>query len=103
MAKPGAQMAVGTYEGTGAAITVDLGFLPDWVRIVNVEDGDDIHEFYRGMTDDTSIQISTAVALNAADGITLNSGSATVEAGFTVGTDVSESGKTFRYVALASV
>ena len=30
--------------GTGAAVTVALGFIPDWVRITNITDDDIIHE-----------------------------------------------------------
>lgn len=38
------QVATGFLRGTGAAINVELGWIPDWVRIVNLTDGDDIWE-----------------------------------------------------------
>lgn len=38
------QVATGFLRGTGAAINVELGWIPDWVRIVNLTDGDKINE-----------------------------------------------------------
>ena len=38
------QVATGFLRGTGAAINVELGWIPDWVRIINLTDGDDIWE-----------------------------------------------------------
>lgn len=32
--------AHGTFNGTGAAITIGIGFIPDWVMVRNLEDGD---------------------------------------------------------------
>ena len=94
---------VGTYEGTGAALNVVLGFIPDYVKIINTEDGDAVHEWFKGMGDGTSIATIAAAGpvLNAADGVTpLDSES--LGQGFTVGTDISEAAKTFRYVAMRS-
>lgn len=93
---------VGTYEGTGAAINVVLGFVPDYVKIINTEDGDAVHEWFKGMAAGTSIATLAAAGpvLNAADGVTEYEG--TEGEGFTVGTDISESGKTFYYVAVRS-
>lgn len=42
------QVAVGMVRGTGSAINVELGWIPDWVRIVNLTDGDDIWENWLG-------------------------------------------------------
>lgn len=92
---------VGTYTGTGAAINVVVGFVPDFVQVYNVTDGDLIGTWFAGMTDDTGIDIAAAVAPNAANGITPYEGAdAATGKGFTVGTDYSETSKVFRYVAL---
>lgn len=42
------QIATGTAVGTGAAINVSVGFVPDYVRVVNLTDGDLITELYHG-------------------------------------------------------
>lgn len=39
----------GTLYGTGAAINVDCGFVPDYVRIINSTDGDLITEWFHGI------------------------------------------------------
>lgn len=98
-------VAVGTYEGTGAAINISLGFVPDYVRIWNAEDGDASWEWFNGMT--AAHALATANHDTAQQSrITSNGVTAyepadyTNEEGFTVGTAISESGKTFRYVAL---
>lgn len=97
------QIKIDTYTGTGAAINVQIGFVPDYVRIVNITDGDYTMEWFNGMTAGTSIDTAAAVAANAADGITAYAGtSGGNSAGFTVGTDGSESGKVYRYVAIAN-
>jgi hypothetical protein len=84
---------VGTYEGTGAALSFDIGFKPLAVLLTNTEDGDVMALHIQGMTADTAIDVAAAVAGNANNGITLTSN------GFKVGTDYSESGKTFFYIA----
>lgn len=91
---------VDTYEGTGAAIDVSLGFVPDFVAVVNTEDGDNIGLWFDGMAAGTAIDIAAAVAANAADGFTRYVGDATHAPGFTVGTDYSENAKTYYYIAL---
>ncbi len=37
------QVAAGFLRGTGAAINVELGWIPDFVQIVNLTDGDKVH------------------------------------------------------------
>lgn len=37
------QVATGFLRGTGAAINVALGWIPDYVQIINLTDGDKIH------------------------------------------------------------
>lgn len=89
----------GTVTGTGAAINVPLGFVPDYVRVVNVTDADQIDEWFSGMTDGTSIQTNTAVAARASNGISAYAGSVSVAPGFTIGSGISETAKVLRYFA----
>lgn len=41
-------MKFGTVVGTGAAITVQTGFVPDYVRVTNLTDGDLVTELWHG-------------------------------------------------------
>lgn len=90
-----------TYEGTGAAINIPLGFVPSMVILANVEDGDNVALWFQGMAAGTSINIVAAAGpvLNAADGVSEYAGSSSEAPGFSVGTDHSENGKTYRYTA----
>lgn len=101
MSKP--CIKTGTVTGTGAAINIPLGFVPDYVRIVNITDADQIDEWFAGMADGTSVQTNTAVATRASNGVTPYAGSSTVAAGFTIGSGISESAKVLYYVALRNV
>lgn len=94
------EVKVGTYTGTGAVINISLGWVPAFVMVINVTDGDVIGMWFNGMTDGTAIDIAAAVAANAADGISDYAGSTTAAPGFTVGTDYSENTKVFRYLAV---
>lgn len=92
---------VGTFTGTGAALNVVLGFKPDYVRVVNVTDRDITHEWFRGiMADGTSVDTAAAVATNADNGISALAG--TAGEGFVAGTDISENGKVYGYLAVRS-
>lgn len=95
-------IAIGSYTGTGAAINVSLGFIPDYVRIVNATDGDVTAEWFKGMADASSVTIVTTAGpvLDTTNQLADYEGSESASPGFTVGTDLSEAGKTFRYVAL---
>ena len=90
---------VGTYTGDTAAQTITLGYKPTFVMVVNETDGDAIWFHINGMTDANAFSIkdtgagATDLALESSNAITLS------DSGFTIGTDMSESGKTFRYVA----
>ena len=92
----------GTYTGTGAAVNVSLGFVPAKVEIFNETDGDDRWVWFKGMTDGHAYQSAaagtnskiTSNGVSEYDGVR---GSAAV--GFTAGSALSESGKTFRYAA----
>lgn len=95
---------VGSYTGTGAAVNVELGFDPSYIRIWNETDGDIVWEFYRGMTAGHALQITngdtTQLSKITSNGISPYAGArGTASMGFTAGTALSESAKTFRYVA----
>jgi hypothetical protein len=94
---------VGTVDGTGAAINVVCGFKPDYVEVVNVEDGTRIDKWFRGtMPEGSSIAIIAAAGpvLNADNGISSYAGP--TGEGFTIGTDISTNGKTLAFVAMRS-
>lgn len=105
------EIKVGSYTGTGAAINIELGFVPDYVRIINTTDGDISWEWFNGMGAGDAFQTINVVDSGSSGAagmsvITAN-GVDTYEPtdfesskGFTIGTALSESGKTFRYVAL---
>lgn len=100
------QVRTGTYEGTGAVVNVSIGWVPSFVLLANVEDGDNFAFGFPGaMADGTDINVITTAGpvLNAANGISDYAGSDSAAPGFSVGTDHSESGKTYRYVAMRSV
>lgn len=96
------EVKIGTYDGTGAAIDLPLGFVPDLFIVVNTEDGDVIGLSFPGiMAAGTAIDIAAAVAPNADNGFTALD-SDTVGQGITIGTDYSENGKTYGYAAFRS-
>lgn len=100
---------VGSYVGTGAAVNVPLGFAPTYVRVINETDGDVCWEWFNGMTAGHAIQsinvvdngVTGAAGMSriTANGVSLFGGSATQAEGFTAGTALSETGKTFRFFA----
>lgn len=94
------QVRIGTVTGTGAAITVSLGWIPDYVKVVNVTDGDITDEWFTGMTASTAISTAAAVAPRSSNGISTFAGSSAAAPGFTLGTGISESGKTLSYIAI---
>lgn len=108
------EIKVGTYTGTGAAVNVELGWNPDYVKIVNVTDGDDIWEWFTGMTaahaiysrsvTDNATTGNASITRITANGISSYAGSSTPGAekrkGFTAGSALSESGDTFAYIAV---
>lgn len=105
------EIKTGTYTGTGAAITFQLGFVPDYIRVINTTDGDEAWEWFNGMTDGHALY-QRSVTDNATTGnasmsrITSNGVTAsnptdfTNKKGFTVGTALSESTKVFGYIAV---
>lgn len=74
-----------TVPNPAAAVTVELGFKPSWVRAFSVNNLV-AYEHFAGMDDGTSLDVgnsaSTQVSLNAAGSITFTAD------GFTLGTDI---------------
>lgn len=98
MASP---IATGTYVGTGAAIDIELGWKPSYVRILNITDRDAGLTWFDTMPAGEAIAEGAALATQAANGITPLDGTlAGGKEGFTVGTAGSETGKTFAYIAM---
>ena len=97
-----ASQFVGKVTGTGAAININLGWVPDYVRIVNITDADVIDEWFAdGSAAGTAINTAAAVAARASNGITiLNNATAK---GFTIGSGISESAKVLGYVAIRNL
>lgn len=94
-----------TVEGTGSEITVECGFQPDYVRIVN-EDGLAVLEWFADMTDAHGIKQVTAGTISkiTSGGITPYAGSSGSEgAGFKIGTDtdINVSAETLHYIAIS--
>lgn len=94
----------GSFVGTAAAVNVELGFVPDYIRVWNETDGDEVYEWFKGMTNGHALKsgnsASTQFSKITANGISAYAGTvADKSAGVTFGTALSESGKTFRYAA----
>lgn len=104
------EVADGFYTGTGAAINIELGWVPDYVKIINLTDGTEMFEWFNGATNNPTIQ-SRAVTDNATTGnasmvrLTSNAVSAysptnlSNKPGFTVGTAISTSAKQYGWIA----
>lgn len=90
----------GTVTGTGAAINISLGWKPDYVRVLNVTDGDTVDEWVNGMAAGTAITIAAAAASRSSNGISQYDGTISEPPGFTIGSGISESAKTLAWVAM---
>ena len=82
-----------TYLGTGAAVSVTLGFKPVCVIVWNETDGDELFIHINGMAAGSAIVSAAAVSAGSTNYVTLSN------TGFSAGTSMSESGDTFRYLA----
>ncbi len=94
---------VGTVEGTGSLIIIQLGFTPEWVRILNIDDNNSL-EWTAAMPDDSGMKTVTdgTISKITSDGITPYAGTVGANAlGFTIGTDsdVNVNAQTLVYVA----
>jgi hypothetical protein len=94
---------VGTYTGTGAAINIPIGWVPDFLIVFNYTDGDIVGLWANGMAAGTSLDIAAAAASNADNAVTAYAGSTSVAAGVTVGTDWSENAKVMYYLAVRNL
>lgn len=97
----------GTYTGNNAAQNIQLGFVPDYIEIHNITDGDVSWRWFKGMTDGHALQnINHDTAQNSritSNGISEYAGTAGGNAaGFTIGSALSETDKVFRYLAVRS-
>ncbi len=94
---------VGTVEGTGSLITMQLGFTPQWIRINNIDDNNSL-EWTKDMPDDSGMKTVTdgTISKITSDGITPYAGTTGANSlGFTIGTDsdVNVNGQTLEYIA----
>jgi hypothetical protein len=97
----------GTYTGNTAAQNIILGFVPDYVRVINITDGTTAWEWFKGMTNGHAFQNTNHdTAQNSvisSNGISPYAGTSGGNgAGFTIGTALSTDTKVFRYVAMRS-
>lgn len=99
-------VVIGSYTGNGAAINIELGFIPEYVLIENATDGDANWKWFAGMAAGSALQqvAAGAKSLITANGVSPLPGDRTTprREGFTVGTVLSETGKVHRYLAMRS-
>jgi hypothetical protein len=112
----GNNVVVGTVEGTGAAINIELGFIPKYVKVFNYDDAGSLFctlEWWSGMAAASGLKTSSIVddgttTLKSSEkitslGISEYAGSAGANSeGFTIGaeTDVNVSAETMFYMAI---
>lgn len=100
-----ARVAVGTYTGNTAAQNISLGFTPTYVKVWNATDGDTSWEWFSGLGAGDALKsinhADTQFSLLTSNGIDAYAGSSSASKGFTVGTDLAENAKVFRYIAIA--
>lgn len=105
------QFAAGTQDGTGAAITIELGWVPDYVLVQNWEATDFGSLLWvKGMADAAAIkQLTSTGSLLTTLGISLYQGSGVTGSikrkGFIIGadTDVNVSGESITWVAMRNL
>ena len=83
----------GTYTGTTAALTVQVGFRPDWIKAWNQTDGDTFYWWSNKMTSTVVMLITTATASQSST-ITVTDHGFTLPASDAV---VNENGKVYVY------
>jgi len=106
----------GTVEGTGSAINIELGWIPDYVKVFNYDDAGSLFptiEWWKGMPDASGLKtlrvVDSGSTGNASqnritsNGISAYSGVAGANAkGFTIGadSDLNVSEETLYYIAI---
>jgi hypothetical protein len=90
------RMVVGTIAATATTMTVNLGFAPDAVEVINVTDAKQLN-WYSPMTSGTGLLLATTAAAVSSGGVTpiTTAGSE----GFSVGTNISAPSKFLTYIA----
>lgn len=63
------QFKAGSFTGTGAALNLEIGFVPDFLILFNGTDGDVIQMWWNGMGAADAAQIDTEVSLETSNGI----------------------------------
>lgn len=107
------EIMTGTVEGKGSNVTVSLGFVPDYVKLINIDDtaNHPIMERTSDMADGSAIKwlsisgSGTGVLTHdiiATLGVYDYAGSTTAAAGFTIGadTDMNVDAETIAYIAI---
>jgi len=111
----GNNVVVGSVEGTGAAINVELGFVPKYVKVFNSDDAGSLFctlEWFSGMAAASGLK-TTSIADNgsttlkssekiSSNGISEYAGTEATSPGFTIGadTDVNVDSETMFYMAI---
>lgn len=104
-----ARIKIGSFTGTGAAINVSVGWVPDYLHVWNATDGDASWVWFNGLGAADALALANhdtaQQSLITSNGVDAYVGSITpgseAAPGFTVGTALSESAKVFRYLAIA--
>ena len=83
----------GTYAGTTASQTIQIGFRPSWIIGMNVTDGDTVY-FWHNSSQTTYVKMVLAAA-------TVTANLVQADHGFTLATDAvaNEDGKTYVFIA----
>lgn len=108
---------VGSVAGTGSAINVSLGFIPDYVKVFNPNDAGSLWptlEWCTGMAAASGFKTLKSVDSGStgnassnkitSNGISTYAGSSSAAKGFTIGADadINVNGETIYYLALAN-
>lgn len=93
----GEAVVVASYNGTGATLYLDLGFVPVAARAINATDGDAGWSWIYGMDAGMCISEGASLASVTSQGVTALDGSAGNGIGLQLGTNsiVNETGSTY--------
>ena len=96
-----ASCVTGTVEGTGAAIDINLGFVPTWVRVFNYDGGPVVLEWFQGMTDAHAMKFLGTPTITLLTSLGISELDDGVSTGFTIGadTDLNVADETMFYIA----
>lgn len=100
----------GAALGTGAAINISLGFIPDYVKVINLTDGNVVYEWtgdfaagYAAKSQnvvDSGATGNSSQSIITANGISPFAGSGAAAPGFTIGSAISVAAKNLAYIAI---